>query len=113
MDPVPDDVSGSRWLLESLWSLASRLAQHSYAVYELKVHFLVFGSWLLVAGFRQRRAQVVWDGKDFVLTCAVSEFPNASSAAHWQPVGSQSLPPPTHTRVFAVAEQLLLEALGA
>ena len=107
------DVSSSLGLLEELLSFSRRLAQDSYAIYELQFNMLAYGSWLLVAGTRKRRAQLSWDGRDFVLTCAVSEFPNSSSQSHWQSAGSRSLPPPSHTSVFAAAEQLVFGALGA
>jgi|SRR6185312_4818333 hypothetical protein len=107
------DAQSSISFLEGFLSLAKRIEQNSLAVYSLRFDSLIFGSWILVAGTRKNRAQVTWDGKDFVLTCAVSSFQNASSHPIWRPAGSQATTPGDDVGMFAAAEQLIYRALGA
>ena len=107
------DAQSSISFLEGFLSLAKRIEQKSFAIYSLRFDSLVFGSWVLVAGTRQRRAQVIWEGKEFVLTCGVSSFQNSSSHPTWQPAGSLATTPGDDEGMFAAAEQLLYRALGA
>ena len=107
------DAQSSITFLEGFLSLAKRIEQKSLAVYSLRFDPLVFGSWVLVAGTRKSRAQITWDGRDFVLTCATSSFQNTSSHPAWQPVGSLATEPGDHTGMFAAAEQLIYRGVGA
>ncbi|PYP18622.1 MAG: hypothetical protein DMD54_04765 [Gemmatimonadetes bacterium] len=86
-----DDSEEALKHLRRVVSLAERLRLHSIAVYTHQYNYLAFGSWSLVAGNRHRRVQLTWDGKEFVLSCAASEFGGSSAPASWRPLESKHL----------------------
>jgi len=86
-----DDSEEALKHLRGVVSLAERLRAHSIAVYAYQYHYLAFGSWSLVAGNRHRRVQITWDGKEFLLSCAASEFRGSSAPGSWRPFESKQL----------------------
>jgi hypothetical protein len=75
-----------------------------FAIYESQYHYMVFGSWTLIAGVRHRRLRFIYDGKEHNLSVAIAKFPDSQSASTWQ-----TLPSPSLTDVAGVNPSKIFE----
>jgi hypothetical protein len=97
--------------LRRVVSFAECLGPHSMAVFEHHYHYLSFGSWILVAGNRHRRAQLTWDGKEFLLSCQVSDFQGSSAPASWRLFESKNPKGADHDEISRTSEDLVVRAI--
>ena len=107
-----DDSEEALQHLRRVVSLAERLRAYSIAVYAYQYNYLAFGSWSLVAGNRHRRVRLTWDGKEFLLSCAASEFRGSSAPASWKPLESKRLEGADAEEIARAAEDFAVRGLG-
>jgi len=99
------DAAYSLMFLNAVAGLATRLSVDGLAIYSLNYDYPAFGSWELVAGRRQSRVRVSWDGKTAVLRAAAAHLGAATDLPRWQPVSERDFSKRRgeHAEVFAAA----------
>ncbi len=83
------DAAYSSMLLNAIAGLATRLAVDGLAIYTLRYDYSAFGSWELVAGRRQSRVRVAWDGKAAMLRVHAAHLHGAADQPQWQPASEK------------------------
>lgn len=78
--------------LESLLRILGHLESEGITLYEHQYHPQAFGSFVLVLGRSHRRAKFTWDGREFILSMSIAEFPNGNAKAPWAHDADFSLP---------------------
>ena len=106
-----DDGQEALIHLRALLALAERLRAHSIAVLAHQYNYLAFGSWTMIVGNRHRRVQLNWDGREFLLSSARSEFGGTSAPATWRPFESKRLEGADLEGIYRVVEDLASRAL--
>ncbi len=71
---------------------SASLSKLSLAIYTFEFHYLAFGSWVLTAGQRKKRWRFCRDGKEFLLSASVGDFPDSGTAPDWVAVFESKLP---------------------
>lgn len=107
-----DAVSGIQHF-ERVHSLAERLSRLGIAIYDHRWQFLVFGSWVIIAGWRHRRFQFCWDGRDFFIDVSRSEHSSSGHSAHWVPVTNDRLPSGDSSAAIDYVESFFREGRDA
>ena len=97
------DAAYSSMLLNAIAALATRLTVDGLAIYTVRYDYPAFGSWELVAGRRQSRVRVAWDGKQAVLRVDAAHLRSAADPPQWQPVSEAdySKRRGEHAQIFA------------
>jgi hypothetical protein len=78
--------------LESLLRILRDLNSEGIALYEHQYHPQAFGSFVLVLGRPHQRAKFTWDGREFILSMSIADFPNKNANALWTHDANFSLP---------------------
>ena len=108
------DAAYSLMYLNALAGLATRLSVDGLAIYSARYDYLAFGSWELVAGRRQARVRVVWDGKEARLDTYAARLARPTDEPAWQPVRDFDFSKRRgqHAEVFAAAYAVIREHSG-
>lgn len=72
-------------------SLSQRLADDDLAIYSFDYDYLAFGSWTMVAGSRQRRVRLQFDGKEDHLEIGQGTVSDSRSSLAWQAIPGPKL----------------------
>ena len=91
--------------LNSAAALATRLSVDGLAIYFVQYDYPALGSWEVVAGRRQSRVRVIWDGKAAVLRICAARPGHAGDEPKWQPVSETDFSKRRgeHAEIFAAA----------
>jgi hypothetical protein len=109
------DAAYSLMLLNALAGLATRLSVDGLAIYTVNYDYLAFGSWEIVAGRRQSRVWVSWDGKKALLVARAARLARAGDQPEWQPIRELdfSKKRQDYAAIFAAAYAAIREHAGA
>jgi|SRR5882672_2753419 len=77
---------------EGLLRILRDLEPEGIALYEHQYHPQAFGSFVLVLGRAHQRAKFAWDGRDFVLSMSIADFPIKNANPSWTHDADFSLP---------------------
>ncbi|MDH4260118.1 MAG: hypothetical protein OEW16_07415 [Gammaproteobacteria bacterium] len=86
------DSSAAIAHLENLLRILRHLESEGIALYEHQYHPQAFGSFVLVLGRPHQRAKFTWDGREFILSMSIADFPNKSANVPWTHDADFSLP---------------------
>lgn len=78
--------------LDRLLRILRDLESEGIALYEHQYHPQAFGSFVLVLGRPHQRAKFSWDGREFILSMSIADFPNKNANAPWVHDADFSLP---------------------
>jgi len=109
------DAAYSLMFLNAIAGFATRLSVDGLAVYTLRYDYPAFGSWELVAGRRQGRVRVVWNGKTAQLSVYAAHLEGAADVPRWQLVSEKDFAKRRgeHAEILAAAHTAIRQHVDA